>query len=127
MDIIAENALGIPSLSVAVEATSFPAPWAARAFAMTRSLSIGGHFTWAEWAQALGRELHSHQLLFQSQMSDDLAYYRCWVNALESLLQGKGLLNSSSLQSAASAAVANWPHPDHHAHLRPIAVSPARI
>ena len=127
MGIGAENIIGNPSLPLDADAASFPAPWAARAFAMTRTLSIGGHFTWAEWAQALGRELHLHQVSFQSQMSDDLAYYRCWVNALESLLQGKGLLSSSSLQSAASAAVANWPHPDHHAHLEPIAVSPARI
>src|SRR5271156_589461 len=123
MDINVENIIGISSLPLDADAVSFPTPWAARVFAMTRTLSIRGHFTWAEWAQELGRELHLHQVLFRSQMSEDLAYYRCWVNALESLLQGKDLLNGSSLQSAARAAVANWPHPDHHAHLVPIAVS----
>jgi nitrile hydratase accessory protein len=127
MGISAENIIGNPSLALDADTASFPAPWAARTFAMTRTLSINGHFTWTEWAHALGRELHLHQVLFQSQMSEDLAYYRCWVNALESLLQAKGLVNSSSLQSATSAAVANWPHPDHHAHLEPVAVSPSRI
>ena len=127
MGISAENIIGNPSSPLDADVASFPAPWAARIFAMTRTLSINGHFTWTEWAHALGRELHLHQALFQSQMTEDLAYYRCWVNALESLLQGKGLVNGSSLQSAASAAVANWPHPDHHAHPEPVAVSPSRI
>ena len=127
MDANTENVIGLSSPPLDADAASFPAPWAARAFAMTRTLSTGGHFTGAEWARVLGRELHLHQGLLQSRMSEDLAYYRCWVNALESLLGEKGLLNSSSLQSAASATVANWPHPDHHAHLEPIAVSPARV
>jgi nitrile hydratase accessory protein len=116
----------VPSPLPNADDASFPAPWAARAFALTRTLSSAGHFTWAEWAQALGRELHSHQLTLAGQMSEDLAYYRCWVNALELLLQGKGLLSDSTLQSALAMTAAGWPHPDHHAHRQPIAVSPAQ-
>ncbi len=115
-----------PSLPPTADEASFPAPWAARAFAMTRSLASAGHFTGAEWAQALGRELNAHQLLLAGQMSEDLAYYRCWLNALEALLQDKGVLSDSTLQSAMATTVANWPHPDHHAHLEPIAISTAR-
>jgi nitrile hydratase accessory protein len=121
-----QNLIGVPSAPLDAVESSFPAPWAARAFAMARTLSIAGHFSLADWAQALGRELAADQHRFASQMPADLAYYRCWVNALESLLQGKGLLSCSTLRSAVAAAAANWPHPDHCAHLEPIAVSPAQ-
>jgi hypothetical protein len=59
MDFSAENTIGNPSLLNDADAASFPAPWAARAFAMTRTLSIAGHFTWAEWAQGFWQELHA--------------------------------------------------------------------
>jgi hypothetical protein len=58
---------------------------------------------------------------------DDLAYYRYWVHALEWLLQEKQLFIHSTLQSAAEATLTDWPHPDHHAHRQPIAISPPRV
>jgi hypothetical protein len=37
----------------------FAEPWQAQAFALAVKLSEQGHFTWAEWAEALGNELNA--------------------------------------------------------------------
>ncbi|MGH6819857.1 MAG: nitrile hydratase accessory protein, partial [Methylocella sp.] len=38
----------------------FREPWEAQAFAMAVKLSEAGHFTWKEWAEALGAEIANH-------------------------------------------------------------------
>ncbi len=63
----------------------FSAPWEAEAFAMTVKLHESGHFTWSEWAQALGAEI---------KRVPDRPYYESWLAALEKITAAKSLLNT---------------------------------
>lgn len=60
----------------------FAEPWEAQAFAMAVKLAEAGYFTWSEWAEALGAEIAAHP---------EESYYGCWLAALESLAERKGL------------------------------------
>jgi nitrile hydratase accessory protein len=74
--------------------TPFAEPWQAQAFALAVRLSREGHFTWAEWTQALGREI--------AQAGDEASadnYYDHWLAALEQLIDGKKLVTSDELQT----------------------------
>ncbi len=62
----------------------FAEPWEAQAFAMAVKLAEAGHFTWNEWAEALGAEIAAHP---------DQSYYGNWLAALERLVERKGLTN----------------------------------
>lgn len=61
----------------------FSEPWEAQAFAMAVKLHERGVFTWSEWAQTLGGELHAHP---------DRSYYENWLDALECLVEAKGVM-----------------------------------
>ena len=66
----------------------FKEPWEARALALAVELHRQGHFTWAEWAQALGRRLASAG-------PDDGGerYYEHWLAALEDIMLERGLVD----------------------------------
>ena len=67
----------------------FAEPWEAQAFAMAVKLHEAGHFTWAEWSEALGAGLAAHP---------DESYYECWLAALEGLVERKGLMSTAERQ-----------------------------
>jgi nitrile hydratase accessory protein len=84
----------------------FDEPWQAQAFAMTVHLHEQGHFTWAEWAEALSAQIHS---------GTDRAYYAHWLCALEALIAAKGITTQATLTNTADAwknAAARTPHGD---------------
>jgi len=64
----------------------FAEPWQAQAFAMTVRLHEQGVFTWAEWAEALSREVHR-----PGRAADGADYFDCWVAALSVLLSERGV------------------------------------
>jgi nitrile hydratase accessory protein len=64
----------------------FAEPWQAQAFAMTVRLHEQGVFTWAEWAEALSREVHR-----PGRAADGVDYFDCWVAALSVLLSERGV------------------------------------
>lgn len=101
----------------------FCAPWAARAFAMTVSLSQAGYLTWVEWAAVFSAELQQSEHATPAKAAATHYYYECWVTALEKLLTRKGLVSPSSLQTSLHEAIANWPEPDHTARREPVARS----
>ena len=113
----------IPNLPREGDEAVFCAPWAARAFAMTVSLSQAGHLTWAEWAAAFSAELQQSERATPAKTLAAHYYSECWVKALEKLLTRKGLVSPSSLQISLHEAVANWPEPDHTARREPVARS----
>lgn len=78
----------------------FPAPWAARAFALAVALNKRGVFTWSEWADALGQELHRHGA---PESADPQAYWRAWLAALEALLWEKQLADGTTLHDLQEA------------------------
>jgi nitrile hydratase accessory protein len=73
-----------PGLPKANDEPVFAEPWEAQAFAMAVKLHEGGVFTWKEWAEALGAELHR---------APARPYYESWLAALENLAEAKGLMS----------------------------------
>ena len=63
----------------------FAEPWQAQAFALAVQLNATGAFTWAQWAQALSRELAGDST------DNGSRYYQHWVAALEALTTERGL------------------------------------
>jgi nitrile hydratase accessory protein len=64
----------------------FSQPWQAQAFALAVSLNEQGIFTWSEWAQMFSKEIEND--------GDPQSYYLNWMNALETLLNDKGIVVS---------------------------------
>jgi nitrile hydratase accessory protein len=86
----------------------FPAPWAATAFAMTVALHERGLFTWAEWAERLGRAIAD-----AGEDSDPEAYWHCWLAALEDTVTTGGIAAAGALgelQAAWRHAASATPH-----------------
>jgi nitrile hydratase accessory protein len=52
-----ERLAALPRLPLDPGGPVFAEPWQAQAFALAVKLSEQGHFTWTEWAAALGAEL----------------------------------------------------------------------
>ncbi len=73
----------------------FAEPWQAQAFALTLKLHEAGHFTWAEWAEALGAEIDAARASGDPDLGD--TYYQHWLAALERLVAEKGLTESGEL------------------------------
>ena len=72
----------------------FPAPWAARAFAMAIALNERGAFTWSEWSEALGAQL---ERAAGDDPADPAAYWRAWLSALEVILAHKHVAEHAAL------------------------------
>lgn len=64
----------------------FPAPWAARAFALTVALNERGIFTWTEWSKTLGPKV---AVATEGRIADPEAYWEAWLAALEDILGRK--------------------------------------
>lgn len=75
----------------------FDYPWQAQAFALAVSLQESGHFTRAEWSDALGRAIARDEVC-NGPDATGTHYYDCWLAALEDLLQAKGLAAPDALQ-----------------------------
>ena len=68
----------------------FAAPWEAQAFALVLGLHEKGLFTWAEWAEALGREIAA-----AGPVETGEHYYEHWLAALERLLDARDIVPES--------------------------------
>ena len=73
----------LESLPKDVDGPVFAEPWEAQAFALAVQLHEKGVFTWSEWAETLGAELHAHP---------ERGYYENWLDALEMLVEKKGAI-----------------------------------
>lgn len=92
----------------------FPAPWAARAFALAVSLNERGVFGWDEWSETLGPKVAEEA---RADPADPQAYWRAWLAALEAVLLSKGLASSADLSGLREA----WREAaEHTPHGRPI-------
>jgi nitrile hydratase accessory protein len=79
----------------------FAEPWQAQAFALAVRLSAEGHFTWNEWAAALGAELKTSAA--RGEPDDGSHYYHCWLATLEQLAVAKGLADAAALRARKEA------------------------
>jgi nitrile hydratase accessory protein len=73
----------------------FRAPWEAQAFAMAVALHARGLFTWPEWAETLGAEIKKAQAAGDPDTGE--TYYLHWLNALERLVEAKGVADAGTL------------------------------
>ena len=76
----------------------FPAPWAARAFALAVALNERGLFAWREWADALGARIAASDASV-----DPEAYWRAWLSALEDMLARKRVADAAVLANLPDA------------------------
>jgi nitrile hydratase accessory protein len=70
-----------------------------------------GLFTWSEWAMALSQAIARAQAAGDPDLGD--TYYRHWLDALETLLQAKGLARAETLHALEHAwadAAERTPH-----------------
>ena len=86
------------SNGVADKSPSFCEPWEAQAFALVVALQDKGVFTAAEWAAALGAEVHSDHAA-----PDGHDYYEHWLAALEKLLAAKDIASAAAIDQLAAA------------------------
>ncbi len=89
----------------------FAEPWEAQAYALTVKLHQAGHFTWREWATALGAEIAAARSRGDPDLGD--TYYEHWLAALERLATEKGLVRSDDLGARKAAwrqAFLDTPH-----------------
>jgi nitrile hydratase accessory protein len=93
-----------------VEGPVFPAPWAARAFAVAVTLNERGVFAWDEWSEALGAAIARAG---DSGGADPEAYWRAWLAALEEMLMRKEIALDAdllALRDAWRSAAEATPH-----------------
>jgi nitrile hydratase accessory protein len=82
----------------------FAEPWEAQAFALVVALHDRGHFSWSEWAQALGA--HTRE-------TGKAADYAAWLTTLERLLAARDVVAPAILadrRAAFARVAAATPH-----------------
>ena len=92
-------------------ARPFDEPWQAQAFALTLLLHELVLFAWTEWAEYLSRAIADAQAQGDPDHGD--TYYHHWLDALETLLQAKGLASAAALHALEHAwedAAERTPH-----------------
>jgi nitrile hydratase accessory protein len=89
----------------------FAEPWQAQAFALAVKLSEEGHFTWKEWAAALGDELKL--TADRGEPDDGTHYYHHWLATLERLVTYKGLTSRTELETRKGEWVEAYEHTPH--------------
>ncbi len=103
------------------EGPVFKEPWEAQAFALALKLHEAGHFTWAEWTEALSGEIKAAQARGDPDLGD--TYYQHWLAALERLAAEKGLVPAGALAARKAAwcqAFLDTPHG------QPVALDPEK-
>jgi nitrile hydratase accessory protein len=88
----------------------FAAPWESRAFGMAMALHDGGLFEWEDFRQELIRAVARAEAA-----GGDFSYYRCWLEALQTLLSSSGLVDPVAVEALA-AELACRPAGHDHRH-----------
>jgi nitrile hydratase accessory protein len=109
--VTAERLAALPHLPRDPGGPVFAEPWQAQAFALAVKLSEQEHFTWTEWAAALGAELKA--ATDHGEPDDGSHYYHHWLAALERLVTAKGLINRAALDTRKEAWAEAYRHTPH--------------
>ena len=91
----------------------FAEPWEGRAFGLTMALVHGGAVSYESFRTALIERIAAWEA--DPPAGEEFRYYRCWLQALEDLLAGAGLLSVDEL-GARTAAFARRPAGHDHRH-----------
>jgi nitrile hydratase accessory protein len=95
----------------------FAEPWEGRAFGLAVTLHAGGAFTWKDFstrlAESIARWERGHP------PGEEYSYYRCWLEALEALLEDRGIVDRAATIDRAvrlGDRPAGHDHENHHDH-----------
>ena len=107
----AERLAALPALPRDNGGPVFAEPWQAQAFALAVKLTEQGHFSWTEWAEALGAELKA--AAERGEPDDGSRYYEHWLAALERLVVEKGLTDQEAMRERKEAWTEAYLHTPH--------------
>ena len=88
----------------------FAAPWESRAFGLAMALHDGGLFEWESFRQQLIAAVARAEA-----SSSEFSYYRCWLEALQTLLDLEGLVDLAAVEDR-TAELACRPAGHDHDH-----------
>jgi nitrile hydratase accessory protein len=91
----------------------FGAPWESRAFGLALALNAGGRFGWEEFRLQLIESISDWER--EHDRDEEWSYYRCWLTALERVLDRQGLVGSGEVE-ARTREFAVRPHGHDHRH-----------
>jgi nitrile hydratase accessory protein len=102
---------------------AFDKPWELRAFALAVAAHQNGYYDWSEFQLALIGAIRRWE---GDPEQAPWRYYERWLEALETVLSGTGVLAGSELDDRAHS-VMTTPRDANHQHARrePVAVDPA--
>lgn len=89
----------------------FAAPWESRAFGLAMALHDGGLFEW----EAFRRQLIT-AVARAEKAGGDFSYYRCWLEALQTLLDTEGLIDLAAVEDRTAELACRPDGHDHHRH-----------
>jgi nitrile hydratase accessory protein len=90
----------------------FAAPWEGRAFAMALTLHDQGLYEWSAFQQQLIQAVARAEAT-----GGEFSYYRCWLEALETLLSDEGLVTDGTVEERAGVFAGRPAGHDHdHPH-----------
>ena len=109
------------------EDRAFEQPWEIRAFAIAVAAYQSRQFEWSEFQLSLISSIKDWEERGKPADEDPWSYYEHWVDALETVLSGSGLLSESELDERTKVVLATPASSNHHeAFPEPIAIDPAR-
>jgi nitrile hydratase accessory protein len=91
----------------------FGAPWESRAFGLAMTLHAAGKFEWEDFRQELISAIAEWER--DHEPEETWSYYRCWVRALERVLEDRGLVGSDDVEARARE-FSDRPHGHDHRH-----------
>jgi nitrile hydratase accessory protein len=91
----------------------FAEPWEGRAFGLTMALVHGGVISYESFRATLVERIRAWEVA--PPVGEDFSYYRCWLEALEQVLAGAGLVSAQDVGTR-SSAFAERPEGHDHGH-----------
>jgi nitrile hydratase accessory protein len=102
---------------------TFEHPWELRAFALAVAAHHNGYYDWSEFQLALIGAIRRWE---GDEEQSPWRYYEHWLEALETVLSGTGVLKGSELDDRAHTVLTTPRDANHHhARHQPVAVDPA--
>ena len=72
----------------------FAEPWEGRAFGLALALHAEGAFTWKDFSAGLARSIARWEGAHPP--GEAYSYYRCWLEALEQILEERGVVDRAA-------------------------------
>jgi nitrile hydratase accessory protein len=89
----------------------FAEPWESRAFGMAVTLHAGGAFEWEDFRQELMAAIGRYEA---DPAGGEWSYYRCWLEALERVLDVEGVVPVDDVDVRAGELAGRPAGHDHH-------------